>query len=296
MKKYLILALIPAFFACTQGGNKQTALADSLSTVNQNIKNELSVKEELLNNKEIAMNEFIASFNEIQNNLNEIKEKQKIISTKSESVEFKKSNKDQIINDIQVIYDLLNKNKQKAASLTKKLENSNLKADEIRLAVSNLSNQVNDKEFEITKLKSNLEKLNVDFANLKIRYNEEVEESNMKTEKLQTAYYLIGSNKDLTEKGVITKSGGFIGLGKVARLNERLDRNYFTKIDITQTREIPIHGDKVKLVSTHPADSYKLIEGSASIDKIVILDQEKFWSVSKYLIIASEKKVLRKNK
>jgi glucose-1-phosphate thymidylyltransferase len=35
------------------------------------------------------MNEFIKSFNEIQANLNEIKEKQKIISTKSEGVELK---------------------------------------------------------------------------------------------------------------------------------------------------------------------------------------------------------------
>ena len=205
MKKYLILGLIPAFFACTQGGSKQTALADSLSGVNDNIKNELLVKEELLNNKEVAMNEFVASFNEIQGNLNEIKEKQKIISIKSEGVEFKKSNKDQIINDIQAIYDLLNKNKQKAASLAKKLENSNLKTDEIRLAVSNLTNQVNDKESEITLLKSNLEKLNVDFVNLKMRFNEEVEESNIKTDKLHTAYYVIGTNKDLAENGVITK-------------------------------------------------------------------------------------------
>lgn len=290
MKKYLILALIPAIFACTQGGNKQTALADSLSAVNENIKNELSVKEELLISKEVAMNEFIKSFNEIQANLNEIKEKQKIISTKSEGVELKNNNKDQIINDIQSIYDLLDKNKKQAANLSKKLKSSNLQADEIRLAVSNLTTQVNDKENEITKLKSNLEKLHIDFANLKIRFYDEVEESNMKTEKLNTAYYLIGSNKDLTEKGVITESGGFIGLGKLAQLNESLNKNYFTKVDVTQTSEIPIHGDKVKLVSIHPADSYKLIEGSASIDKIVILNQEKFWSVSKYLIIATKKK------
>ena len=47
MKKYLILILVPAFFACSQGGEKKTALADSLSTVNDNIKNELAVKENI---------------------------------------------------------------------------------------------------------------------------------------------------------------------------------------------------------------------------------------------------------
>ena len=100
---------------------------------------------------------------------------------------------------------------------------------------------------------------------------------------------MVGHKKDLVKKGVLNKEGGFIGMGKVVELNTQLDPNFFTKIDISQTKEITIHGDKVKVVSSHPADSYKLVEGSASIDKIVILDADKFWSISKYLIITSEK-------
>lgn len=281
--------MLPVLFSCGSGEKKQTALADSLSNVNMSMKNELTDKENLLADKEAAMTEFVHSFNEIQQNLNEIKAKEKIISVSSDDKEFKKSNKDQIINDIQLIYDLLDKNKQKVASLSKKLKNSNLKIEEIELAVTNLTNQLADKETEITGLKSKLETLNVDFANLKIRYAEEQQESNSKTEKLNTAYYVVGSKKDLTKKGLITKKGGFIGIGKVAESSAVVDGNYFTKIDITQTTEIPIHGDKVKLVSVHPADSYKLVEGSASIDKIMILNPAKFWSTSKYLIITSEK-------
>jgi hypothetical protein len=289
MKKYLILMMLPALFSCGTGEKKQTAMEDSLSNVNKNIKNELKDKEDLLADKDAAMTEFIKSFNEIQGNLNEIKAKEKIISVSSGDKEFKKSNKDQIISDIQTIYDLLDKNKKKIAGLSKKLKNSNLKIEELELAVTNLTNQLADKETEITGLKSNLETLNVDFANLKVRYAEEEQESNLKTEKLNTAYYVVGSKKDLTKKGLITKKGGFIGIGKVEESSAVVDGNYFTKIDITQTKEIPIHGDKVRLVSIHPADSYKLVEGPASIDKIVILDAAKFWSTSKYLIITSEK-------
>jgi hypothetical protein len=289
MKKYLIVLMLPALFSCGTGEKKQTALADSLSRVNMSIKNELTDKENLLADKDAAMSEFVKSFNEIQGNLNEIKEKEKIISISSEGKELKKTNKDQIISDIQTIYDLLNKNKQRVASLSKKLKNSNLKIEEVELAVTNLTNQLTDKEIEITGLKNKLETLNVDFATLKIKYEEEHQESNLKTQKLNTAYYVIGSKKDLTEKGLITKKGGFIGIGRVAESSAVTDGNYFTKIDITQTTEIPIHGDKVKLISIHPAGSYKMVEGSASIDKIEILDPEKFWSVSKYLIITSEK-------
>ena len=289
MKKYLILIAIPALFACGSGEKKRTAMEDSLSNANMAINNELKDKEELLSSKEAAMSEFVRSFNEIQANLNEIKDKEKIISTSTKDKELNKSSKDQIISDIQAIHDLLDKNQQKVAALNKKLKNSNLKIDEIELAMANLKNQLTEKETEITDLKSQLEKRNVDFASLKARYDDEHTASDVKTEKLNTAYYVVGSKKDLTEKGVVTKKGGFIGLGKVVELSTKLDPNYFTKIDITQTKEIPIHGDKVKLISVHPVDSYTLIPGTGSIDKIVILDAEKFWSASKYLIITSEK-------
>lgn len=290
MKQYLILFVISAFFACNTGEKKQAALADSLKNVTANIKSELSTKENLLKSKEEAMAEFIASFNEIEKNLSEIKDKEKIISSSSKGKEFSKSNKDQIIADIQAIYNLLDKNKLKVASLNKKLKNSNLKIDELELAINNLTTQSNDKEVQISNLKSQLEKLNVDFASLKERNVEAEQMSAIKTEKLNTAYYAIGSKKDLEKKGLITKEGGFIGIGRTIDLSTKLDPNAFTKIDISTTTEIPIHGDRVKLISTHPEGSYRLVEGSASIDKIEILDTEKFWSISKYLVITSEKR------
>lgn len=281
---------ISGFIACNNGEKKQAALADSLKNVNSNIQSELMAKENLLNSKEAAMAEFIASFNEIEKNLNEIKDKEKIISKSSKGKEMIKSSKNQIIADIQAIYDLLDKNKLKVAILNKKLKDSNMKIDELALAVNNLSNQSNEKEVEISALKSQLEKLNVDFASLKQRYVEEQQMSSMKTEQLNTAFYAIGSKKDLIKKGLITKEGGFIGMGRAVDLTNTLDPNSFIKINITNTTEIPIHGDKVKLISTHPEGSYKLIEGSASIDKIIILDPTKFWSISKFLVITSEKR------
>lgn len=289
MKKYFVLIAFPFVFACNSGNEKKTVNTDSLTNINHHLETELAEKETNLQNKEMAMNAFITSFNEIQNNLNEIKAKEKIISAKSSDKELKKTKKDEIISDIQTIYDLLNKNKQKVSTLTKKLKSSNLQVDEINLAVTNLNNQLNDKENEIINLKAKLEKLNMDFSNLNTKYVEELEASHLKTEKLNTAYYVVGTKKDLIEKGVVSKKGGFIGIGRVAELNESMDENYFTRIDITATKEIPIHADHVTLVSTHPAESYRLIEGSSSIDKIVIVDSEKFWSISKYLIITTSK-------
>lgn len=286
MKIYLIMLGLAVLTACTSGSEKKhIALEDSLSSVNANMQSELKSKEEILNSKEAAMAEFLNSFNEIQQNLNEIKTREKLISASSEGKELKKPSKDQIINDIQSIYDLLDKNKKKVASLNKKLKDSNMKISELDLAISNLKDQLNSKESEIADLKGKLEQMNVDFANLKVRYVEEQRESDLKSEKLNTAYYVVGTKNDLVKKGIITKKGGFIGIGKVSEVNTTISENDFVKIDISQTLEIPIHGDKVHLISNHPADSYKLIEGKSSIDKIMILDPDKFWSQSKYLVI-----------
>lgn len=290
MKKYLILFGISVLFACNNAEKKEIALADSLAHVNTNMSQNLKEKDSLLNNKEAAMTEFISSFNEIQENLNQIKAKEKIISTSSKGVEFKKSNKDQINSDIQLIYDLLSKNKQRVASLSKKLKSSNLKIDNLELAVTNLTNQLVEKETEIADLKSKLEGLNVDFANLKTKYSEEKEGSELKTEKLNTAYYIVGTTKELRDKGVITKEGGFIGIGKVVELNATICVNCFAKIDITQIKSIPVTGKKVSLVTSHPANSYKLVEGASSIIRLDILNPEEFWSISKYLIITTDKK------
>lgn len=295
MKKYSLLVAITALFACNIKTEKENKLADSLANVNVSISNELKQKDSLLNTKEDAMAEFIQSFNEIQQNLNEIKSKEKIISTSSKGAELKKSDKDQVISDIQTIYELLNKNKQKVANLSKKLKASNLKVDELQLAVTNLTNQLVEKETEITDLKNQLEKLSVDFTNLNMKYDQEKKESDFKTEKLNTAYYVVGTTKELKKNGVVTTEGGFIGLGKVAELNTTLDPGYFTKVDITQIKDIPIGGKQVKLITPHPDNSYKFIEGAASTIKLTITDPEKFWSISKYLIISTEKKQMQAN-
>lgn len=290
MKKYLIVFAAAALFACNTEEKKRAAfVADSLSHENIVINNELKEKDSLLNTKEAAMAEFIQSFNEIQENLNEIKTKEKIISTSSGDTEFRKSDKEQVISDIQMIYDMLNKNKQKVANLSKKLKASNLKSNQLELAVTNLTNQLLEKESEITELKNNLEKLSVDFTNLNVKYNQEKAESDLKTEKLNTAYYVVGTTKELKNNGVITKEGGFIGIGKVAELSSTLNSDYFTKVDITKATDIPVSGKQVKLITPHPANSYKMVEGASSIIKLTITDSEKFWSISKYLIISSDK-------
>lgn len=230
---------------------KAKALADSLKNANGSLSGQL-------NDKEAALQEFIASFNEIQENLNAIKEKEKIVTNASSKGDVR-SKQGQIQEDIQSIYDLMAKNKNRIGSLTEKLKQSKLKISGLEKMIENLQNSLVLKDEEIAELKTKMEGLNIELANLNTNYKVVESENIQKTEALNTAYYAIGTSKELKEKKVISKEGGFIGLGKSTKVSTDFNKEYFTKINIEQTTSINIGSKKVKLLTTHPSSSYKLV-------------------------------------
>jgi hypothetical protein len=269
-----------SFISC--GGDKEkeaNPLADSLQGVN----GELNGK---LGEKELALQEFITNFNEIQENLNAIKEKEKIVSSASAHGDVK-SKEDQIKEDIQAIYDLMSKNKNRIGSLTQKLKNSNLKLEGLEKMIENLQNSINLKDEEIADLKTRMEGLNIELSNLTTNYQEVEAENEVKTNEINTAYYAIGTAKELKEKSVISKEGGFIGIGKTTKVKADFNKEYFTKVNIEQTASINIGAKKAKIITTHPSSSYKIV-GEKPVEKIEITNAKEFWSASKYLVIIIE--------
>lgn len=283
MKKIvIILGFSIALISCNNKNEEQekNPVVDSLSMVNSNLNTQLS-------EKEAALQEFIEAFNEIQENINVIKEKEKIVTNSTQSGDVK-SKEETIKEDIQAIYDLLNKNKMKVASLSKKLKDANIKMESLEKMVANLQSMIDEKDKEIEALKDKIESLNIELSNLQTSYQELSQENEVKTEKLYTAYYAIGSSKELKEKGVITKEGGFIGIGKATKLKEDFNKDYFTKIDITKVTSIPISAKSAKILTTHPSSSYKIIGDKKHVDRIEITNPDEFWSASKFLVIVTE--------
>jgi uncharacterized coiled-coil protein SlyX len=289
-KTLLILTLITfQFFAC-KNDNEETPnpLADSLAREN-------AMMQEVVKGKDENIQEFISAYNEIQDNLEVIKSKQNIISSVGKNPEKVKKSKDQIIEDIQAINELMDKNKSRLATLQNKLNESNNqtkksdeKNSELEKFITHLSDQLAAQVVEIDQLKMDLKKMNMQMADLNQKYQTTIAESKQKTSQLNSAWYAIGTTKELLAKGVITKEGGIIGIGKSKKLSQNLNKEYFTKIDITEKNTIPIGAKKARLLSTHPANSY-VIAGAGNAEKLVINNVEEFWAASKYLVILIEK-------
>jgi hypothetical protein len=275
----LVAASVLLFSSCSGGGEEKDPVKDSLQ-------NEIGNRDNTISEKEVAIQEFVTAFNEISSNLDEIKAKEKIV-TGSTSTGDVKSKEEQIKTDIAAIYELLGKNKARIGSLNKKLKASDLKIQGLEQLVANLQKQIDDKDVEIADLKNKIESLNIELGNLEANYIASENESTEKTEKLNTAYYCLGTGKELKEKGVTSKEGGILGMGKTVTLKTDFNKDYFTKIDASTMMEIPIGAKKAKVLTSHPSSSYKIV-GEKPVEKLVITNSEDFWSASKYLVIITE--------
>lgn len=284
MKKLVyLLAFLPfVVTSCGNGGEEGVlSVEDSLTAVSGG----QAVR---IGKQDSSIQSFIRGFNEIQDNLDEIKRKEKIVSENSKDPESRKTKEQQIVDDIQSIYDIMNKNKQRLAAMKSKLKESNKKNDELEKFIARLTTEIEEKDAQINDLKGQLERLNVEMTALNLNYEEAVQESSVKTEKLNTAYYAFGTSKELIKNNVLTKEGGFIGMGKTAKMKEDFNKGYFTKVDISVLTEVVLGAKKAKLITTHPAGSYKIEGADGRAEKIVITNAEDFWSASKYLVVVVE--------
>lgn len=289
MKKILYLVLIMVVVLTTGCNRKEIARLqaqrDSLMAVGSS--------------KDASLVEFVDAFNEIQANLDTIKQKEKIIdNTAKNSQEVKGSKKEQIQSDINYIYNLLEKNRQLVAQLSDKLKKSNRQNAEMQKMIDNLNKMISEKDAQIADLTAQLNTMNIkvqdlnrevgslntSVSNLTTETKQKQQVIEEKTTQLNTAYYVIGTTKELKDKKIITKEGGFIGIGRSKDVVDDLDLSNFTRVDITKLSVIPIMKKKVTIISSHPANSYR-ITGKNAADSLIITNAAEFWSLSKVLVV-----------
>jgi len=186
----------------------------------------------------------------------------------------------------------LEENKKKINYLASKLKKSNNKLnkankqiEELNKFIENLTAQIQEKDAQIAELQQRLLQSDEELKFLFEQYNQRVAELDSTVQELNKAYYCIGTYKELKDNGVLTKEGGFIGLGKIAKLKDDFNKDYFTELNIEEENVIPLMVKEVKIVTTHPQDSYELDTDGETVKAIKITDPKRFWSVSKYLVI-----------
>lgn len=287
MRKFLILLLIPFVFACEN--KEKDAEVQALKDKNDSLNYVISEKDNTVSG-------YIESLNEIQDNLDAIKEREEIITLNTVGVdaEMRQDKKDKIVNDILLIYELMEKNKRTISRLRRQLRDSDSKIKGLEDMIARLTRQIEEKDISIMKLRGQLANLNIKIDHLATTIDSFILEDKEKTKtiadqtiELNIAFYIVGTEKKLKELNILSKKGGFIGFGSGKTLHQDFDRKHFKKVDIRELKEIPLHAKKkVRIVTNHPSTSYKLKKNEHNqVVKLVITDSKQFWSSSKYLVI-----------
>ncbi len=194
--------------------------------------------------------------------------------------------------DIEHLKDLLAANDNKYKSLQWTIANSRKEKAVYSSRVDSLNNSISAKNNEIDGLSKHIATLKTQVDTQQVRIKQLVAFSanqNSKIEgmvtKLNTAHFVVGNPKDLKEKEIIVKKGGFLGLfGRVDKLNPQFNRDEFQALDIQAKTNIPLQGDKVKIVTVHPTDTYNIVD-SSDVKHLEITDPAKFWAASRYLVV-----------
>lgn len=259
-----------------------------------------------LSTRDTELTEYFALVSDIESNINEIKEREKMISIENESNESEKTEgtKKQIVEDLKAINTLMAENKANIEELNKKLQNSYYQTGKFKKMVAQLEERVSTQATEIETLNVRVNELvaknetltsTVDSLAVEDAAKAEIiaqNEANIQEmdEQLHTAYYTAGTSDELIEKHIISKEGGFIGIGKVEQVNPQINKNDLTMVDIRNLDAIPVNSKKVELVTNHPQDSYEIVvnEEEKQVDKLLIIDPDKFWGNSKYLVMVKK--------
>ncbi len=250
------------------------------------LKKEDSIRLRQIEAKDSSLSFFIKTINRIEINLDTIKQRGNILSTGGES----KKDTAAIMADLNAISNLIAQNSRDMAALEKKLKNSGAKNADLQGIISRLNKDIAQKDEQIAALQKSLAETNTALQGeinklndtIKMAMSQRATIGNMTTQ-MHTVYYTSGKMKDLQKKGIITKQGGFIGIGKTAVLNSSIDTKNFTESDLTKLTTISFASKLDHIITSHPAGSFKIITGEKT-DQLNITDPQLFWSKSKYFV------------
>ena len=284
MKKLLLFSVCLAVLSsCGNMGRN-----DASKSENESLQAELA-------ERDAQLNSIMEAFNEVQEGFRLINEAENRVDLQSGVVEGA-SVADKIREDIRFITEKLQANRERIAELEAELKNSHYASSQMKKAVANLNKELLAKTQQIETLQMELASKNIRIAELDdavarlskdvadLRADNEAKTAMVASQDkaLNAAWFVFGTNSELKEQKIVTKK--FLQKKKVLE-NDDFNKNYFTQIDIRKDKEIKLYSKDAKLLTSHPDGSYELAKDDKGMLTLKITNPNKFWSVSRYLVI-----------
>jgi chromosome segregation ATPase len=281
MKKLFILALsVVTLASCDQfgKGSAEQAMRERDSLM------------QIINQRDDELDEIMGAINEVQEGFRRINEAEGRVTIANGQPEGA-STRSIITENMQYIQQAMQQNREMIAQLQDKLKKSNVNAKSLERTIHGLQEQLEAQGQRIQELEAQLAEKDILIAeqgdqidNLSENVNSLTQENRQKSETmaaqdkdLHTAWFVFGTKAELKEQKIL-KDGDVL---KTADFN----KDYFTQCDIRVMKEIKLYSKSAQILTTHPAGSYTLQKDEKGEYVLRITEANKFWSVSKFLVI-----------
>ena len=245
------------------------------------------------------LNEAIGIINEVEGNLSQIADAEHRVQADALKGELNQSQKQRIMDEISLLRQTLQENKQNLAQQQEKLKRSGINIAALDKKINLLNSQIAEKDQMIQSLQADLESARGMIARQDSLITEQSERGAVneatiaiQNKRLQDqdaalhrAYYCFGTLSELKEENII-KGGGLFSKAKV--LPEGFNQEYFKQVDTRDLTTIALFAAKAHLRTQHPASSYHFEKDADGNQTLVIDNQKDFWSRSKYLVVEVE--------
>ena len=285
MRKYLFFALALLALAGCKEEPKAPVAQPVIVQNNDSL-------EDVIKQREKEIDDLMSVFNEIQEGFRLISEAENKVTLAKNGEGSDKTS--QIKENMKFIQDKMKQNRELIEKLRTQLDESTVKGEQLRKTLQNtidglvtqmeekdrqlaaLQEVINTKDVKINEMGEAINILNNDVADLKTENVQKQQTIAEQDKEMNMVYYTFGNKSELKEQNVLTK-------GEVLRGN--YNKNFFTKVDKRNLREIPLYSSKAKLLTPHPASSYQLEKKGKKDMTLKITDPDQFWHTSRYLVI-----------
>ena len=278
MKKVLLFIVgVLSLTACNQKSGSSDMLTQQADSLNR-----------IIAQKDNEINDMIGTMNDIEEGFRAINAAEERVSVARQGEGA--TAKERIRENMVFIQQTMQQNRELISKLRNQLRQSSVKGDQLRRTLESLTQQMEEKDAQLKALQAELQAKNIQIqelteqvtdlsenvSNLKEETTEKSQTISQQDKQLHTAWFVFGTKKELREQRIIED-------GEVLRSN--FNQEYFTKIDIRVDKEIKLYSRSAKLLTDHPASSYKLEQDANKQYVLRIENPSKFWSTSKYLVI-----------
>lgn len=290
-----LAVLAIAFAVVSKNNSLQSAEIEALNFEVDNMEVQMTERNE-------TISDFMISFDEVEANLDVIREKEARLREFSEDEEIMGGQKDRMVRDIQVINTLMAENRDKISRLEKRLRSSGLKIKQFDQKLADLKSDNLAKDEQIAELRGFIELKDVEIEELNsVLTSQEAqvaildglvevqeEELEIQDNEMHKVFFTTGSFKELKEKGIVEKDGALFGvIGGDKRFTGDIKNDDFIQVDMRELEEVPIFAKKAKLITSHPESSYAFEKDeNGKISTLEITNPDQFWESSPYLVVA----------